>query len=148
MKEVFFMKKRQIILVAIAVVAFIGIALSHSKALAQRIIGFPLPSSATIQKSKLSLGGSVYVKAIFSPDDFNQMIASLEHYYGDYDYDVLQQNEIIPNFVMVCSWWDMNNKDIKTAYHAFTSGKLVKTKELYSFIVVDQSGNYLLYVAH
>ena len=59
----------------------------------------------------------------------------------------VEETSLFPNFQNVCSWWDLDIKDVQCYYDRMMSGKRAKTIEIYVFIAKVED-TYYLYIAY
>ena len=69
------------------------------------------------------------------------------------EFDYMNEN-YLPNFENVVTWWDMDKSNIEACYFKFASGKKhlftssPKTVEIWAFIVKQNDGQYYLYISY
>jgi hypothetical protein len=114
----------------------------------KRKFGFNLPKSAEIIEHNYSiLGERTYVSKIsFDEIDFDYIEKNfLEYYCYNKPFEINPEHHYA-GFKVYASWWDCNMDNVIFAHTKFDEGVFVKTIEIYTFITIDEDGEYLLYV--
>ena len=116
--------------------------------------GFRLPDSAIIIKEEYEEdeGEDYYdAKISFKKKDYYYIKKKLSFYFKSLGYGKVNNYDYLPiSFDDEDTEWGIKEKvdEVKVAYHAIVSGKVVKTKHLYAVITKNKDGEYFLYVAH
>jgi len=141
--------KKYMAAILIIIPAAIGAAVWFgSKPNVEKQLGVQLPKSMAVVKfKKHPLSGDIDIKLSFDEDDFALAARSLEEFCQNECYIRLGDNERLPYFQNIISWWDLDISKVEFAYQNFTGGRWgLKTKEQYVIVGKAMDGNTYFYL--
>lgn len=88
-----------------------------------------------------------YTKVMINKDDLNFINSQLDAYFIK-PFDKLPN--YVPNFINVCTWWDLEQKDVDLSYHKFESGGDggPQTIDVWAFVTKSIDNHRFLYIGY
>ena len=125
------------------------------QSLFEEYFGFKLPDSTIFiyeeQHQNEWSEDYFYAKISFEKKEYYYIKNRLLKYFKNLDYERIDDYDYLPvSFGVEGPGGNIkeNEDEVKIAYMAVVSGKVVKTKIIYAIITHNKDGEYFLYVAH
>lgn len=135
-----------LIIIVVGGACFMNSRFRNPEKLFYKEFGFVLSESAKTANYRYYRDEEILCAKIkFNEGDLDYYINNFKEYYQNKG-SIIKPGDLILDYSDDNSWWDLNREDAIFAYRAFSAGKVVKTRNIYTFIVNDHNGSCSLYV--
>ena len=123
---------------------------SDPKKMFEKEFDFPLTNSSEIVNyAHYKDEEIVCAKILFDESDLYYYLTNFSKYYNNMGSEI-NREDLVLDYSDANPWWDLNRDgdDVIFAYRAFRSGNVVKTRNIYTYIVDKMNGGYILYTVY